>query len=106
MPLSSVDITKILKLGYKLDDFTRQLSGGWCLKNVSGRCVFLAEGGCRIYPDRPEGCRLYPLIYDEGLQQAVIDHLCPHGCEFKVGKEEIKKLKALLERLAKDAKRS
>jgi hypothetical protein len=105
MPLSTLDITRIMKLGYRRNDFTIRLNGGgWRLKNVSGRCVFLAEGGCRIYPNRPEGCQLYPLIYDEGLQHAVIDHLCPYGCEFKVGNEEIKKLKTLIERLEKEAK--
>ena len=105
MLLSPVDRKKIMKLGFGLNDFAIQLDGGWRLKNVSGRCVFLAEGGCTIYPYRPEGCQLYPLIYDEGLQRAVIDHLCPYGGEFKVRKEEIKKLKTLLERLEKDAKR-
>jgi len=106
MPLSPLDITRIMKLGYRLNEFTKPLDGkGWRLKNVSGRCVFLSEGGCMIYPYRPEGCQLYPLIYAESLRQAVIDHLCPYGCEFKVRKEEIKKLKTLLERLEKDAKK-
>jgi hypothetical protein len=106
MPLSPLDITRIMKLGYRRSDFTIRLDGGWRLKNVSGRCIFLSGSGCRIYPYRPEGCQVYPLIYDEGSQQAVIDHLCPYGREFKVGKEEIKKLKSLLERLAKDTKMS
>lgn len=73
------------------------------MKNVSGRCVFLSERGCVIYPNRPEGCRLYPLIYDEGVQRAVIDPLCPYGDEFKPSRGEIKKLMDLLERLALDA---
>jgi Fe-S-cluster containining protein len=26
-----------------------------------GRCPFVSEAGCRVYPDRPGACRLYPL---------------------------------------------
>ena len=99
MPLSPSDIAKILRLGYGLKDFTIKVDDGWCLKNVSGRCVFLSEGGCKIYPHRPKGCGLYPLIYDEELKHAVIDHLCPYGGEFTVKKEDLKKLKNLLGRL-------
>ncbi|MDI6885198.1 MAG: YkgJ family cysteine cluster protein [archaeon] len=101
MPLSPLDIKKILKVGYGLNDFTIELDDRWRLKNISGRCVFLSEGGCKIYPYRPEGCQLYPLIYDEDLRYAVIDHLCPYGREFTVKKEDIKKLKNLLRRLEK-----
>jgi Fe-S-cluster containining protein len=101
MPLSPSDIKRIVKLGYGLTDFTLKLSDGWRLKNISGRCVFLSGDGCTIYPYRPEGCQLYPLIYDEELRHAVIDHLCPYGCEFTVRNEDIKKLKNLLRRLEK-----
>jgi Fe-S-cluster containining protein len=101
MPLSPSDIKRIMKLGYRLTDFTLKSGDGWRLKNISGRCVFLSEGGCTIYPYRPEGCQLYPLIYDEELRHAVIDHLCPSGCEFTVRNEDLKKLKNLLRRLEK-----
>lgn len=99
MPLSSFDIKKILRLGYGLNEFTVKVADGWRLKNISGRCVFLAEGGCTIYLHRPQGCRLYPLIYDEALKNAVIDPLCPYGGEFTVKKEDLKKLENLLGRL-------
>lgn len=99
MSLSVFDVTKILKRGYDHSDFTIQSDGGRQLKNISGRCVFLSEDGCMIYPYRPEGCQLYPLIYDEELRKAVIDILCPHACEFEVKKEDITKLKNLLGRL-------
>lgn len=26
-----------------------------------GRCPFVSDAGCRVYPDRPGACRLYPL---------------------------------------------
>ena len=101
MPLSNYDIKRVLKLGHKLEYFVAKTDEGWRLKNDSGRCVFLIEERCRIYPHRPEGCRLYPLVYDEILEKGVIDPLCPYGYLFKVQKNDVAKLKALLEKLAR-----
>src|ERR1700759_5003935 len=37
-------------------------AGGTVLRsNESGECVFLGEHGCTVHPDRPLGCRIYPL---------------------------------------------
>jgi Fe-S-cluster containining protein len=100
MPLSSSDITRIVNLGYELCDFVTTLAGGaYQLRNIAGRCVFLSEVGCTIYPDRPEGCQLYPLIWDEDFGQAVRDHLCPHAGEFDVRKPDRTNLKKLIGRL-------
>lgn len=103
MLLSPLDIKRILKLGYGRDDFTIKLQDGWRLKNIAGKCVFLSEDGCKIYPYRPEGCQSYPLIYHEELRHAIIDHLCPYGTEFIIKKEDIKKLKNLLRQLEKES---
>ena len=102
MPLLDSDIKRIIKLGYKLDDFAVRTEDGWRLKNISGRCFFLSKNDCRIYPQRPEGCRLYPLIYDENLEKPIIDPLCPHGNEFEVRKDHIKRLMILLEKLEQE----
>ena len=99
MPLSVFDVTKIVKRGYDLSDFTIKAGEGRQLKNITGRCVFLSEDGCTIYPYRPEGCQLYPLIYDEERRKAVMDHLCPYASEFDVTNVDIAKLKHLLRRL-------
>ena len=99
MPLSNFDLKRILKLGYKLECFAVKTDGEWRLKNNSGQCVFLIEEGCGIYPHRPEGCRLYPLVYDENLREAVIDPLCPYSYLFKVQKNHVKRLKTLVEKL-------
>ncbi len=32
-----------------------------CMLQTSPSCSFLGEDGCRVYKDRPFGCRLYPL---------------------------------------------
>lgn len=105
MPLSHQDIKRILKIGYRLEDFAVEKGKGWRLKNLSGRCVFLSEGSCKIYSHRPEGCRIYPLVYNENMKKAVIDPLCPYGYEFKVREEDVKRLRILLELLEKEKKR-
>ena len=97
MPLSNLDLGRILKLNYELEYFAVKTNGGWRLKNNRGRCVFLQEKGCRIYPHRPDGCKLYPLVYDETLKKAVIDPLCPYGYLFEVQKNDVERLKTLLE---------
>ncbi|MBN1455615.1 MAG: YkgJ family cysteine cluster protein [Methanomicrobia archaeon] len=100
MPLSSSDITRIVKLGYEFGNFVKTLAdGAYQLRNSSGRCVFLSEVGCTIYPDRPAGCQLYPLIWDKDCGHAVRDHLCPHADEFAVTKTDITNLKQLIRRL-------
>jgi len=103
MPLSNLDLKRILKLGYRLEYFTLKTKGGWSLKNNSGRCVFLRDG-CGIYPNRPQGCRLYPLVYDENLRKAVIDSICSYGYEFMVQKNDVESLKNLIEKLIRYAK--
>jgi len=102
MPLSRGDIKRILNLGYPLNDFTIKSGKEWILKNHKGRCVFLSDNGCKIYVNRPEGCQQYPLVYDENVHKAVIDHLCPYGDEFKVRKDDIRELMLLLEKLEKE----
>ena len=79
MPLSRFDIKRILKAGYQFMDFAVKIGKAWCLRKSSGRCIFISEGGCKIYPIRPEGCSLYPLVYDENTQKAVLDHVCRYG---------------------------
>lgn len=40
--------------------------------DAAGRCVYLVEGRCSVYRDRPLICRLY------GATEAMP---CPHGCQ-------------------------
>lgn len=102
MPLSRSDIKQILKAGYNLRNFAVKTSEGWRLKNRSGKCVFLGEKGCKIYQYRPEGCRLYPLVYDETSGTVRFDDVCPYNNEFKITKEDIRRLSDLLLRLVKE----
>lgn len=90
MPLSYEDIEKIKKLGFETDFFVIEDDGWLQLKNQKGRCVFHNGTTCSIYEDRPEGCRLYPVIYDKDKRCAVFDKDCPHTKCFQI-KNSIKK---------------
>jgi len=52
------------------------------LVNVDGHCIFLVDGLCSVHEDRPEGCRLYPLILDLSVDRIVLDAFCPWAKEF------------------------
>lgn len=83
MPLTEADIRRIEKLGYRREDFSvldDELVPQ--LRNDSGHCVFLTRGKCSIYEDRPEGCRLYPLVWDRDTGKVVRDDFCPYTKEF------------------------
>ena len=99
MPLTSVDIERISKQGYDIKDFVVKRKGERQLKNVDGRCVFLGDDGCKIYSFRPIGCRLYPLVYDEDDGKGVIHDFCPHRHEFKVSRDDVENLFALIKEL-------
>lgn len=47
-------------------------------------CTFLApDGSCSVWQVRPEGCRLYPAVWDDDLRKAELDtDYCPHTAEF------------------------
>ncbi len=79
MMLLEEDIERIKSLGYRFEDFAYIDDQGFIrLKNVNGHCVFLDPETCRcrIYEFRPIGCKLYPIIYVEGIGPT-IDSECP-----------------------------
>jgi len=78
MPLTPGDVERLEALGYRRDEFSLMKGGVRVLRNVDGRCYFYEEGrGCRIYPYRPLGCAVYPVVYDEERGRAVVDGYCP-----------------------------
>ena len=101
MPLTSFDIERISKQGYRIKDFVVKRRRERQLKNVNGRCVFLGDNGCKIYSFRPEGCRLYPLVFNENNGKCFIHDFCPYGHEFKVSRDEVENLFSLIKELDK-----
>jgi Fe-S-cluster containining protein len=81
MTLTEADVARLEAAGYEdfyfvNDDHDLQLL------NVDGHCIFLVEGRCSVHDDRPEGCRLYPLILDLSVDRVVLDAVCPWADEF------------------------
>ena len=96
MILTQEDIIRLNKAGFKTREFVIRRNGLNYLKNIKGRCFFLVDSGCKIYGIRPEGCRLYPLIFDIANKVALLDPLCPYTEEYTVEEEDVKKLKEVL----------
>ncbi len=82
MLLLKDDVQRIVSLGFKEDFFAVEFRGFKKLRNSNGRCVFHDGEQCTIYLNRPLGCRLYPIIFDENVNHPVVDRLCPFREEF------------------------
>ncbi len=84
MLLLEDDVKRIEGLGFKENYFAVESDGFKTLRNSSGRCVFHDGKKCTIYSNRPAGCKLYPIIFDEDLNHPVKDGLCPYRDEFQL----------------------
>ena len=109
MLLSTEDIERLERKGYSKKFFVRFDSEGYAkLRNQHGHCVFYyaKKQQCKIYKDRPLGCRLYPVIYDE-IRGIVVDDICPAGSNWNEKKIERKgkKVLKLLGKIDGEAKR-
>jgi Fe-S-cluster containining protein len=95
MPLTKSDIARIEALGYKKSDFVVKDGTVFRLRNVEGKCFFLdSKNRCIIYEYRPEGCRLYPAVFDG--KDVVADSLCPKWTEVKITVHSKQKLLTLI----------
>ncbi|MEL9989804.1 MAG: YkgJ family cysteine cluster protein [Thermoproteus sp.] len=104
MELLPEDIERIEALGYKLEDFAVVDGEIIRLKNVDGHCVFYdpQTATCRIYSERPIGCRLYPLVYDG--REVYVDKTCPTWNT--VSRREIERLGPYVEKFVEDVKKT
>lgn len=104
MPLTEADIARIEALGHRRDDFSR-LDDEMVpqLRNDAGHCVFLVAGKCSIYEHRPEGCRLYPLVWDRDAGRVVRDDFCPFNVEFTQSPQQEAALRRVLATLEREA---
>jgi hypothetical protein len=79
MLLSNADIQLLKELGYPFEDFAFYDKKGFArLKNRKGYCVFYDSKTkkCKIYKNRPLGCRIFPIIFSEE-EGVIVDDLCP-----------------------------
>ncbi|MHA1647366.1 MAG: YkgJ family cysteine cluster protein [Promethearchaeota archaeon] len=87
MQLSIKDIQNIEKNNPKnlsRNDFCEIVDGFFQLKNIDDHCIFLDpyQNTCTIYNNRPEGCKFYPMIFDENQNRCILDKDCPYRREF------------------------
>jgi uncharacterized protein len=104
MPLTESDIERIERLGHRREDFSilddEKVPQ---LRNDGNHCVFLVKGRCSIYEHRPDGCRLYPLVWDRDLERVVRDDFCPFHKEFPIDKQKEAALLRVLATLRHEA---
>jgi Fe-S-cluster containining protein len=99
MLLTTRDIERIASLGYDRSFFVEEHNGWLQLKNAHGRCLFHTGERCSIYDYRPEGCMLYPVVYDADRRSAILDAECPQKQRFSLGEPDVNKLMQLISAL-------
>jgi Fe-S-cluster containining protein len=108
MMLSQEDIVLLEMTGYPSKKFQCHDRKGYVkLRNREGYCFFydVEKRRCRAYALRPQGCRLYPVIYsvEDGI---ILDELCPMGdtISSRETKAKGKKVLKLLEVIDREAR--
>ncbi len=109
MLLSAEDISRLERKGYRRDFFARFDKEGFALlRNRQGRCVFYDPGkrGCDVYVSRPEGCRVYPVIYDEE-KGIIVDDICHAQATITESEKNSRgrKVRKLLDRIDSQARK-
>jgi Fe-S-cluster containining protein len=109
MLLSAEDIERLERRGYRKEFFVRFDRVGYAkLQNRQGYCVFYdaEKRRCKVRADRPLGCRIYPVIYDEA-KGIVVDTIC--HAQSTVGEKQMAKrgkiVLKLLEKIDAEAKK-
>lgn len=104
MPLTEADIVRLEALGHRRQDFAllddERVPQ---LRMTDGHCIFLLGGRCSVHADRPVGCRLYPLVWDQFAGRVVRDEFCPFTLEFPrdpIGARRVEETLATLRREA------
>jgi Fe-S-cluster containining protein len=102
MLLSTEDIARLERKGYSKEFFVQFDRAGYAkLRNRQGCCVFydVEKRQCKVHGDRPLGCRIYPVIYDEA-KGIVVDSIC-HAQDTVTEKQKAKRGKKVLKLLEK-----
>ena len=105
MLLSLEDIERIKQQGYNIDYFVEEKKGWLKLKNKGGKCIFHNGEICLIYDNRPQGCKIYPLIYDKEYKSAILDDECPYRYNFKFNEKDIKQLYLIVKQVELERKK-
>jgi len=82
MSLTEAVVRRLERAGHR-GFYEAWADGTLRLCNSDGCCVFLIDGRCVAYPDRPDGCVLYPLIWFTRDREAGLHDFCPYRHEFR-----------------------
>jgi uncharacterized protein len=109
MLLSEGDIKRIERLGYGTKRFVRIDKAGYAkLRNTQKHCVFYdpLKKECSIYDRRPEGCHVYPVVFDYSAG-IVVDEICGerNTMTYQEQAETGLQVKSLLTRIDKEAQK-
>jgi Fe-S-cluster containining protein len=104
MPLLNEDIERIVKLGFDKSTFIYEHEGWLQLKNIDGRCFFHDGKKCTIYNNRPEGCKNYPVIFDDDTSCVRLDDDCPYSNQFELSKSIRERVVKLVSKLKRERK--
>ena len=88
-----VILSNSMLINQNLQDFIyKNKEGYFQLKNRDGHCYFFDKVSktCKIYDIRPQGCRFYPLIYDQEKKNCILDQDCPHNHLFYQDPKDLK----------------
>jgi len=102
MILLTDDIERIKRIGYDPSYFCVMIDGYYRLTNKDGRCIFHDGRLCRIYKDRPIGCRLYPIVYQSDTGKVIKDEECPYRNEFPLSYKKKRLLLSVVDRIQKE----
>ena len=109
MLLSKTDIRLLEKIGFARESFAYCDKHGFVqLRNTNGHCVFYdaKQRCCKVYRNRPQGCRIYPIIFSD-MEGVIVDDICP--AKNTVTKKELvqktKKLFKLLKTVDSEAEK-
>lgn len=102
MILAPSDVARLEKLGYSRQEFAVFDGRFYRLRNIGGYCYFYdrRSGLCRVYPYRPLGCAVYPIVYDPEAKEVTVDLECPLAKD--TSKQEMAKAREVLEKLIKE----
>jgi len=107
MLLSKKDVKRLETKGFSQNYFVLYDKQGYAvLRNRDGHCIFydLKKRLCSVYVDRPSGCRVYPVIFDED-KGIVFDEICERRNSITKKEKDAKgkRVIKLLERIDSEA---
>ena len=107
MLLAEKDIKRLVNRGFSRSFFVKFNKEGYAqLKNRRGYCVFydVEKRRCSVYVDRPSGCRVYPVIFDE-KKGIILDDICQSRTTVTDAEKNVKgkRVTGLLERIDGEA---